>query len=75
MTFEQAAVLTESASDLLALGNRLETIAQALADAGEPEAHYQPIGEATGQVGDAMRCIFNALEAAHADGRGPFREK
>lgn len=74
MTFEQAAVLVDSASDLLALGNRLDTIAHALVDAGEPQAHHQPLVEATGQVGAAMRGIFDALEAAHADGGGPFCE-
>ncbi|MDR5904006.1 hypothetical protein [Franzmannia qiaohouensis] len=74
MTHEQAAVLVESASDLLALGNRLEIIAQAMADAGEPQAHHQPLADATGQIGAAMRGIFNALEIAHADGGGPFRE-
>ena len=74
LTFEQATVLVDSASDLLALGNRLDIIANALADAGEPEAHYQPLVEATGQVSTAMQGIFDALEAAHANGGGPFRE-
>ncbi|MFG6178542.1 hypothetical protein ACGTN6_14990 [Halomonas sp. THAF12] len=75
MTFEHAAVLVESASDLLALGNRLDIIAHALAETGEPQAHQQPLIDATGHIGDAMRAVFAALEAAHADGGGPFRER
>jgi len=74
MTFEQAAVLVDSASDLLALGNRLDTLAHSLADAGEPQDLCQPLVDATGRVGAAMRAIFDALEAAHADGGGPFHE-
>ena len=72
MTFEQAQVLTQSASDLMALGKRLEIIADSLNALGEPEAHYQPLVESTGHIGEAMKAVFRSLESAHADGGGPF---
>ncbi|MBB3140223.1 hypothetical protein [Halomonas organivorans] len=72
MTYEQAADLVKVTEELLALGDRVDAVAHALADAGHPQAHYQPLVDATGHIADTIRSIHGCFEEVRRNGGGPF---
>lgn len=71
MTHDQATSLVNAADELLALGDRLDTVAHALADAGHPQANYQSLVDATGHIAGAIRSTLDTLEAHQPGGRSP----
>ncbi|MEQ5855433.1 hypothetical protein NFI08_06975 [Halomonas sp. EF61] len=69
MTHEQAAELVSAANDLLALGDRLDAVAHALADEGQPQSSYQPLVDATGHIAGAICSTLDALTTQSVEGR------
>ena len=71
MTHDQANSLVNAANELLALGDRLDTVAHALADAGHPQANYQPLVDATGHIAGAIRSTLDTLAIYQSGKRSP----
>ncbi|MBN8413005.1 hypothetical protein [Halomonas litopenaei] len=71
MTHEQAAELVSTANDLLALGDKLDAAAHALADEGQPQSRYQPLVDATGHIAGAICSTLDALTDKGVEGRTP----